>query len=300
MAKFSIYLKNHGHGSLVTLGDILQPLAAGLAEAGHSVQYENHFLYNRPIINLLVEYFIDEGFVDDQIEKKRTLGADFVFGVLVTEDVGDPLVMDNPSFPGRLANLRRVLEVADFVWSLVPASVYAGIVPDPARVSFLRLGYVHALAEKRRPGGQDIDVLVYGVPVPRRDGIMREISARGWNVRSTFGVMPDYIRLDMLRRTKVILDVRRAEWVRFNSPSRIAAGLHAGVAVAGEHFETGELAYLFAYAQTAPYGELADAIDRLLKGDAIGFGVEAQRRFRMGAPMRAFLKEPLAVAGLPA
>ena len=34
MAKFSIYLKNHPHGSLVTIGDILQPLAAGLAEAG--------------------------------------------------------------------------------------------------------------------------------------------------------------------------------------------------------------------------------------------------------------------------
>ena len=38
MAKFSVYLKNHGHGSLVTIGDILQPIAAGLAEAGHSIQ----------------------------------------------------------------------------------------------------------------------------------------------------------------------------------------------------------------------------------------------------------------------
>ncbi|MBL8692341.1 MAG: hypothetical protein JNL04_24770 [Rhodospirillaceae bacterium] len=300
MAKFSVYLKNHGHGSLVTIGDILQPIAAGLAEAGHSIQYENHFLYNRPIINLLVEYFVDTAFVDDLIEKKRALGSDFALGVLVTEDVGDPLVMDNPSFPGRLANLRRVLEVADFVWSLVPAEVYAGIVSDPARLAFLRLGYVHALAEKRRTGGQDIDVLVYGQPVPRRDAIMAEISRRGWIVRSTFGVMPDYIRLDMLRRSKMILDIRRADWIRFNSPSRIVAGLHAGVAVASELFETGGLAYLFDFARTAPYDQLADAVDRLLKEDAVGFGIEAQRRFRLQAPMRAFLKEPLSVADLPA
>ena len=300
MAKLSIYLRNHSQGSLVTIGDILQPVAASLAEAGHSIQYENHFLYNRPVINLLVEYFVDQAFVDDLIQKKRTLGNDFAFGVLVTEDVGDPLVMDNPSFPGRLANLRRVLEVADFVWSLVPADVYSSIVPDPARVAFLRLGYVHALAEKRRAGGQDIDVLVYGQPVPRRDAIMAEIARRGWIARSTLGVMPDYIRLDMLRRAKLILDIRRAEWIRFNSPSRIVAGLHAGVAVASELFETGDLAYLFDYARTAPYGELADAVDRLLKADAVGFGIDAQRRFRLQAPMRTFLKEPLAVAGLPA
>jgi hypothetical protein len=104
----------------------------------------------------------------------------------------------------------------------------------------------------------------------------------------------------MLRRAKLILDIRRAEWIRFNSPSRIVAGLHAGVAVASELFETGDLAYLFDYARTAPYGELADAVDRLLKADAVGFGIDAQRRFRLQAPMRTFLKEPLAVAGLPA
>ena len=300
MAKLSIYLRNHSQGSLVTIGDILQPVAASLAEAGHSIQYENHFLYNRPVINLLVEYFVDQAFVDDLIQKKRTLGNDFAFGVLVTEDVGDPLVMDNPSFPGRLANLRRVLEVADFVWSLVPADVYSSIVPDPARVAFLRLGYVHALAEKRRAGGQDIDVLVYGQPVPKRNEIAGRLSELGWNVRSTLGVMPDYIRLDMLRRAKLILDIRRADWIRFNSPSRIVAGLHPGVAVASELFETGGLTYLFDYARTAPYGALADAVDRLLREDAVGFGIEAQRRFRLQAPMRAFLKEPLAVAGLPA
>ncbi len=298
MAKFSIYLKNHPHGSLVTIGDILQPLAAGLAEAGHSVQYENNFLYNRPVVNLMVEFFPDREFVDSVIERKRALGDDFPFGVLVTEDIGDPSVMDNPSFPDRRAHLLRILEVADFVWSLVPITDYRRFVPDPQRVALLKLGYVHGLAEKRRPGGQDIDVLVYGQTVPRREAIMADLGRRGWNVRSTFGAMPDYIRLDMLRRTKMILDIRRAEWVRFNSPSRIVAGLHAGVTVAAEHFDTGVLGYLFSYCRAAPYAELADAIDQLLKSDAVGFGIDAQRRFRMEAPMRAFLKEPLAAAGL--
>ncbi len=300
MAKFSIYLKNHGAGSLVTIGDILQPLAAGLAEAGHAVQYENHFFYNRPVVNLLVEFFIDPAFVDSLIERKRMFGNDFAFGVLVTEDIGDPLVMDNPSFPGRRENLLRILEVADFAWSLVPVHDYGRILPDAGKVAFLRLGYVHALAETRRVVVPDIDVLVYGLPVPRRDEIMNRLAKRGLIVRSTYGVMPDYIRIDMLRRAKMILDIRRAELVRFNSPSRIVAGLHAGVGVASEHFETGELAYLFSYARTASYDELADACERLLKEDPVGFGIEAQRRFRLEAPMRAFLKEPLAVAGLPA
>lgn len=246
----------------------------------------------------MVEYFTDRAFVDGVIERKRSLGQDFAFGVLVTEDPNDPSVMDNPSFPNRRENLLRILEVADFVWSLVPVTDYSRFVPDPRRVAFLRLGYVHALAEKRRPGGQDIDVLVYGLTVPRRIEVMEELARRGWNVRTTLGVMPDYIRLDMLRRAKLILDIRRADWVRFNSPSRIVAGLHAGVAVAAERFDTGDLGYLFSYALTAPYEQLTDAVDRLLKEDVVGFGIETQRRFRLEAPMRVFLKDPLAAAGL--
>lgn len=298
MAKFSFYLSNHPSGSLVTIGDILQPIAGGLVEAGHSVQYENRFFYNRPVVNVVVEFFADDVFVDSLLERKRSLGPDFIFGVLVTEDIDDPSVMDNPSFPNRRENLRRVLEVADFVWSLVPVEGYTRFVPDPARVAFLRLGYVHALAEKRRPGGQDIDVLVYGLIVPRRDQAMAELARRGWTVRSTLGVMPDYIRIDMLRRSKIVLDIRRAEWVRFSSPSRIVAALHAGVAVASEHLDTGDLDYLFAYTDAYLYEKLIDACDRRLKDDPIGFGIDAQRRFRLGSPMRAFLKSPLAVAGL--
>lgn len=298
MAKFSFYLNNHPTGSLVTIGDILQPIAAGLAEAGHSVQYENRFFYNRPIVNLIVEFFADDVFVESLLERKRSLGPDFVFGVLVTEDIADPSVMDNPSFPNRRENLRRVLEVADFVWSLVPIGDYTRFVPEPARVAFLRLGYVHALAEKRRPGGQDIDVLLYGLIVPRRDQAMAGLAKRGWTVRSTLGVMPDYIRIDMLRRSRIVLDIRRAEWVRFNSPSRIVAALHAGVAVVSERVDAGELDYLFAYADVHPYEELIDACDRQLKGDPLAFGMDAQRRFRLEAPMRAFLKAPLAAAGL--
>jgi hypothetical protein len=298
VAKFNIYLKNHSSGSLVTIGDILQPLAAALAEAGHSVQYENTFFYNRPFVNLLVEFFEDNVFVDSILERKRSLGADFVFGVLVTEDIGDPSVMDNPSYPHRRENLRRVLAAADFVWSLVPIDDYRNFVPDPGRVAFLRFGYVHALAQKRRPGEQDIDVLVYGLPLPRRDQVLGALSSRGWAARSTFGVMPDYVRADMLRRSKVILDIRRAKWVRYNSPSRIVAGLHAGVAVVSERFDSGELSYLFGYVQADPYETIVQGCDALLRKDPIAFGLEAQRRFRLEAPMRAFLKQPLAVAGL--
>ena len=299
MAIFSIYLSNHPIGSLVTIGDILQPITAGLIEAGHSVQYENQLLFNRPVVNLLIEFFQDRGFVDALVERKRSLGPDFVFGVLATEDISDPAVMDNPSFPDRRENLRRILEIADFVWSLVPVQDYKRLMPDPARAAFLRLGYVHSLAQKRRPGGQDIDVLVYGLTVPRRDEAMRCLSERGWVVRSTFGVMPDYIRLDMLRRAKLVLDIRRTEWVRYNSPSRIVAALHAGVAVGSERFDTGDLAYLFSYVDAHPIDALVDACDRRLKDDPVGFGIEAQRRFRLEAPMLAFLKEPLAAADLP-
>ena len=64
--------------------------------------------------------------------------------------------------------------------------------------------------------------------------------------------------------------------------------------------ETGELGHLFSYAPARPYDELVDACDLLLRGDPVAFGVDAQRRFRLEAPMRGFLKEPLAVAGLPA
>jgi hypothetical protein len=108
---------------------------------------------------------------------------------------------------------------------------------------------------------------------------------------------------DIIRRAKVLIDVRRGPQVRFLTPTRIAKGLHSGTAVVSERFDESETARLYRYTEACAYEEIADRCGEMIRSGAyLEIGLAALARFRAETSMRDNVARALAlpIFGQPA
>jgi hypothetical protein len=299
---FNFFLANHLSGGLKGMPDLVQPIFHGLVEAGHEVIGFGLGLQGAPAVNVLVEFFPDDAFSDNLLRLKAQSGDKFVFGILCTEDIEDALVMQQPEFPRRRANLERLLPAADFVWTLLPQVAAYEALAGRGKVALLEYGFSerflnhHLLADPRL---RDVDVLMYGNETPHRAAVIGELRRRGFNcLASDRQVLPEFITSDILRRSKIVLDVRRGAGVRFPSPTRICKAVHSGALVVAEDLGASPIANLYRYAVPCPYAELADRCASIIgSGQYADQGMAALTRFRAETSMRANIIRAL---GLPA
>lgn len=249
--RFHFLLTNHYPYGCYRIEDIVVPIAAGLTELGHTVTYGfDDDIPAWPAVNLVVENFNDPAVVE-AIERCRRGRERYCFGLVAYEDLADPTVFAHESFPDRRPNLERILTLVDFGWTVVPCDY--GALDGGDRMQFLEYGYTPAL---RRTGAllRDLDILFYSDLGPRRVPMFNELVTRGLSVAATFGMMPDYMKFDLIDRSRVIADARRADEVRFLAPTRIVMALHAGVTVVSEQHDSGPLANLYRFVVTASPG----------------------------------------------
>ncbi len=253
--RFHFLLTNHYPFGCYRIEDIVMPVAAGLAELGHSVTYGfDDDIPPWPAVNLVVENFNDTALVDE-IARRRGGGGRYCFGLLAHEDIADPTVFTHPDFPHRRLNLERALTLIDFGWATIPCD-YDGL-PGGEKMRFLEYGYVPAL---RRDSvlPRDIGVLFYGDLGPRRVPLFNALVERGLSVSATFGMLPEYLKLELLDRCRVVADVRRDDGIRYLTPTRIVAALHAGVAIVSEQYDVGPLSRLYRYAAGTDLAQFLD------------------------------------------
>jgi hypothetical protein len=103
---------------------------------------------------------------------------------------------------------------------------------------------------------------------------------------------------DIIRRAKILIDMRRGPNVRFLSPTRIVKGLHCGTAVVSERFDSSAISSLYAYTEACPYDAMVETCVRLIRsGGYVERGLAAQARFRaetsMGDKMARALSAPV-------
>ena len=298
--EFHLYLANHHPHSFVLLEDVVYPVIAGLEDGGHRVVSFSTDLVMAPKINLFVEFFPDQTLVDTLIALKKQLGDGFLFGIVCTEDLGDPIVW-KLSVPARRSGLERLLPYADFVWTLLSTQSYATLVA-PDRLARVDYGYSARLV--RPPyfddsAQRDIDVLIYGSPYKYRMAVYEDIKRRGlsceFTVSSTMGAddkprlqgLPRYLADEVIARSKLVLDMRRGPEVRGLSVARVSAIVHSGTAVVAEEFDVSETARFYRYTTTAPYDGLAGTCEHLVRaGDCVALGAAARERFRTETSMR--------------
>lgn len=298
--EFHLYLANHHPHSLVLLEDLVRPIVAGLEDLGHQVASYSTELVMAPRINLLVEFFPDDTLVDGLMQLKQGLGDRFLFGLICTEDMADPMVW-RLSGPKRLAGLKRLLPLADFAWTLLPPEGYTQLI-SAERVARIEYGFSPRLVPAcyfADPAQRDIDVLIYGSPYHYREPVRDEIERLGLNCAFTVSSarvggqinmlgLPRYLADEMIARAKILIDMRRGTQIRSLSVTRLSAGLHAGCAIVAEEFEAGETAWLYRYTRPAPYAEIARTCARLIREqDCIAMGRQARERFEAETSMRA-------------
>ncbi len=287
---FNFYLGNHDSSGLRGMADLLVPIYNGLEEAGHHVMGYGLGFRPAPAVNLIVEFFPDDAFVDSLLQLKAASGDRLILGLLCTEDVEDALVMQDPANPKRLANLMRVLKAVDFVWTLLPQVPVLEAVCGPGKVALLEYGFSPRCLHPRlrtTPSSRTLDAVMYGNPSPHRRPIIDGLTARGL---STFviarDVLPMFVTADVMSRSKLVLDVRRGPGVRFLSPTRIVRALHVGVAVVAEDLGPSPISSLYRYTLACPYGELVERGEQLIRsGLFVDLGLAALEQFRAETSM---------------
>jgi hypothetical protein len=246
----------------------------------------------------MVEFFKDDVIVDDLLRFKRDLGERFALGLVCTEDPEDALVMDH--YPRRKPNLERLAGVVDFLWTLLPVEPYYRRLCAPDRIALLRYGFSEAYLDPDivvDPQDRDIDAILYGNVHPHRERIVRELAAMGLNCITTERESyPDFIAADLIRRSKVLLDIRRSPQVRYLSPTRIVKGLHCGTAVISERYDDSALADLYDYTAAFEYEEIAERCREIIRGgDYVARGLSALAKFQAQTSMRDNMARALAL-----
>ncbi|MBF0324318.1 MAG: hypothetical protein HQL42_04530 [Alphaproteobacteria bacterium] len=289
--QFNFYLKNHHVTGLASLEDIIGPISAGLVEGGHQVQFEYTQLLPRPWVNVMFEYFPDTGLIDELAAARAESGSDLILGLIGTEDLSDTISMGDKGDQRRLDNMRRVMGGFDFIWSIVPVDDYARLFPDCRPAYFLPFGHCPSL-EQEPVLHQGIDVMLYGKLNGWRAPVVQTLLEAGARVQATFGDMPEFIRRNMLGRSKMVLDMRRGDVVRYMSPSRICAALQCRTLVVAETFDVSLLSSLYRYVVPADYGDLAATCLALMADDSARRARtdELFARFKAETSMRANLE----------
>lgn len=291
---FHFQLANHYFAGLYRIDDIISPILWGLRALGHKVTSGIlPDLPSWPTAVVIQEYFDREGTVEEILNWKLGPGRRKCLGLLCTEDLDDDLVMRDPRFPRRKANLLRLLPHCDFVWTIIPGGYELHV---PAQhLSFIDFGYVEMLRRDGLPAERrDIDVLFYATINERRQRLYDALTGQGLRVAATRGYLPDYIRFNLMSRSRLVLDVRRGDDVRFTSPSRIATALQLGSTVVSEFFDTSRLGNLYQYTEAHPFEAIEERCMTLARApDVVERGLAARERFRSGTSMAENMRAAL-------
>ena len=143
-----------------------------------------------------------------------------------------------------------------------------------------------------------LDVLFYSDLGPRRLPLFNALVQRKLSVSATFGLLPEYVKFELIGRARLIADARRNEDVRFMAPTRLVIALHAGVGVVSEAFDTGPLSTLYRYVVTTDAGGFLDTCANVARNpDILRLGAMAREAFArdtsMARNLRAAMQGPL-------
>jgi hypothetical protein len=111
---------------------------------------------------------------------------------------------------------------AEFVWCLLEESVPACAAMN-ANTAYLPFGYLPAMETLNRalPAARDIDVLMCGLPSPRRDRIMADFTDDGRAVCYPAMPVPTHLRDALMERTRLNLSLQKTDAHEIISVSRI-------------------------------------------------------------------------------
>ncbi len=294
---FNVFLANHPPDRLKKLYDLVRPIEHGLVENGHHVIGYGLGLLPPPAVNLLVEFFPDDSFVDELLRLKAQAGAGLMLGLICADDIEDDEEIEASLYPRRRANLERLLAKSEFAWTVPPLLPVLESLCGRGNAASIAYGFSERLLNRRIIGQadlRDLDVLVEGDESARCRAVIDGLTARGLKCYFAGPVpLPSFATTDLARRAKLILDVRRGPRSRFSSAPRICKGLHNGALVMTERGRgtPGPLDRFVVGCD--PDRTVEDCIAAIASNKAVDLGLAALEKFRMETSMRQGLRDAL-------
>jgi len=300
---FNFVLVNHGPTRLKAMRDLLAPIFGALEEADHHVIHYAFGVLPAPAVNVLVDFFPNDGLVDSVLALRAERRDGLIFGVLCTDDIDDPAVMAEADGSRRRDNLLRLLPAADFVWTTLAQADALAAHCVPGRVAQLHYGFcapelnARTVADPRLRG---TDVVVYGAETPYRSTIAGQLKRRRLQCAFTDPrTMPPYLASDIVGHAKLLLDLRDRAEDRFLSPAGAMRGLHNGTLVLSESWNGAPPASPHQnFIMREGYAVLADRCEQVVRSGQWGRIAEtAAAGFRSQPSMRDNLTAAMAATG---
>ncbi len=297
---FNFFYANQDKFSLNSLQDVALPIYHGLIEGGHQVIGFGTKLQPAPAVNVLVESFPADGFVDALVKQKADNGDSLILGLICLYDVDDPVKWADEERPRRRANWLRVLPAVDFIWTLTPQIEFYDRTAGAGKTALIKYGFTERWLEReivRSPHLRNVDVFLYGGPsLPEwRGPVVEALKQRGFTcVYGYPGGYPNYMTEDIMRRAKVSLEIANGPTAHFLSQTRIARSLHSGTLVVADGYDRSELSALYRYAETCTHDELVERCTQVIKSRTyVERGLAALARFRAETSMRDNMAQAL-------
>jgi hypothetical protein len=263
--------------------DFICTIKAGLEDCGHYVSIDDQDFFAAPTVNLIWEYFNDE-IISSLRAFKQKAGDGLIFGIISGEDLSDPLIMSE-EYRWRRDAYMEAIELADFVWTIVPNVEDYQDYTDASKVFWFEPGYSDRLRNIERAKQCDIDVFMPGHLYPNREKTIEALKAEGLKVRSSNYQLPYYVYQGIAGRSKVILDVAREKGLRFLSSTRILLGINNGITVVSENFDKTIYNYLYDYTVSASSEDLVEICKQTVhKPTVLELGRSFSERFQVDHP----------------
>lgn len=291
---FNFWYGQHNKFTLTALTDVVMPIYHGLAEAGHRVIGFGTSILPAPVVNVLVEFFPIDALIDFLVGFRAQFGNDLILGVLCPDDVDDNFKMADPKVPRR-PNLVRILPLLDFVWTLTPQVEFYERHIGPGKAAHVKYGFTERWLERepiRQPGLRDVDAVLFADLCdngsPRHTAILNGLKQHGLTCVCDYqSGYPAYVTDDLVRRAKLMLDIRGRTEVRFLSQPRYVRALHAETAILAERYDVSALSQLYDYAQPCAYDALAERCVQIIRSMTYtDLGSAALAKFRAQTSMR--------------
>ncbi len=141
--------------------------------------------------------------------------------------------------PDEVLAFELAAQNAEFVWSQLDESVEACLALNPNSAQ-LPYGYLSAMEEitPLPRACKDIDLLMSGMPSPRREALMQDLADAGMNTYFPGQPVPVYIRDALMARSRLSLSLQKTDRHRIVSVTRICHSVINRVPVVLEVSET--------------------------------------------------------------
>lgn len=299
MRRIYIYTGNHGHSAGIT--DLVLMLRNGARDCGYDA-----VVSHQPVPgewNILIENF-SEQLQEQFIRSKWVPGTRYIFvctEALTGSFFNDGMVAGHWHYSNatywrkRFDGFCRLLDLTDELWVLAESQVgaYRAAFPDK-EVSLLTHGWVSGMAtvQHRPEAEKDIDFFFSGSITPHRHAILDALD-KHHRVAFSPQAGADYLRADLLARTKVCLSIPLSPDNHVPSVSRMHYHLQNSNFVLQQKYQQAcDLDSYVLHVPAEDFIEWARASLDIENRRAVAEGAHA--RFRSEMPMSRFMAPLLA------